>query len=54
MSRFSITNRVESGASIANPTGLKIIEPVASKAETRESESRGNLWFPGVLFWLSL
>ena len=33
--------KVESGAAIASPTGLNIIEPIASKAETLESESLG-------------
>jgi len=33
ISRFYIPKRVESGAAIASSTGLKIIEPISSKAE---------------------
>ena len=40
---------VESGAAIASPIGLNISEPIASKAETLESESLGTLRCKAVL-----
>ena len=42
-------SKVESGAAIASPIGLNIRDPIASKDETRDSESLGTLRCNAVL-----
>jgi hypothetical protein len=41
--KFSIPSKVDNGADIASPIGLNIIDPIASKDETLDKESRGTL-----------
>jgi len=42
--KFSIPKRVESGAAIARPIGLNIIDPIASKDATLDNASRGTFF----------
>ena len=42
--KFSIPNNADKGAAIANPIGLNIIEPMASKDATLDNASRGTFF----------
>ena len=47
--KFSIPINEDIGPAIAKPTGLNKSEPIASKDETRDSESRGTFFCNAVL-----
>ena len=46
--KFSILNNADRGAAIANPIGLNIIDPMASKDATLDKASRGTFFCMAV------